>query len=43
MDLNMCKKGQSIKAKEFVILQPNKVNFLLNVQLQVSNKVSKII
>ena len=44
MVLNMCKNGQSIKAKEFVILQPNKVKFLLNVsQLQVGNKLSKII
>ena len=34
---------QYVKAKEFVILQPNKVNFLLNVsQLQVGNKLSKI-
>ena len=35
---------QCVKAKEFVILQANKVNFLLNVsQLQVGNKLSKII
>ena len=35
---------QCAKAEEFVILQPNKVIFLLNVsQLQVGNKLSKII